>query len=263
MAHYKCFSCNKHFLSIDNLISQMKIFHLCLTKYECKQGNRSRHFSLIGRLRKHLHAEHTFPESHVPLQLENPIINFASSCDENVNISPKSTTAKHISESDTFTKDEENINLTNEILTFVALLYSFPSLPRNLVQIIISSITDLLTSVSQKVHDTMTSLNLNTASRQAISGVFKGVHTTFAELSTEYLRLSYFHKLNSYVPPQTIYFGEYSCYEKSKATNTDATMVYKKAEGQIIELRKILKLFLELPDVFGTIKLYMEEEERS
>lgn len=38
-------------------------------------------------------------------------------------------------------------------------------------------------------------------------------------------------------------------------------MVIQKAEGQIIELNKVLKQFLELPNVFDNIVSYMQNEE--
>jgi len=38
-------------------------------------------------------------------------------------------------------------------------------------------------------------------------------------------------------------------------------MTVEKSEGQIIELHKILKQFLELPNVFDNIICYMQEEE--
>lgn len=97
---------------------------------------------------------------------------------------------------------------------------------------------------------------MEAGSKAVISNIFNNINRTLSDLSTEHLRLNYLQKLNSYIPPTSIFFGQYPCSEKWQ-------IVFKKAEGQMINLRRVLQLFLELPNVFDTIFQYLQQEQTS
>lgn len=255
MELYTCFSCSKSFTSIDALIGHMKVIHLYLRKFECKQNNCHRHFPTISCLRKHMYKQHAFFETYS--EQKN---NFVSKLNNSSNAgSSEHINTPRFTESDDRPQEKKS-DLNSEILSFIGIIYSIPSLPRNLVQIIVEKITELVITISQEIDCIITSLNVEDKVKSEISCVFKDVKKTLASLSSEYLRLNYFQKLKSYVPPKTVFFGEYACLGKTKA-GAD-TLVYKKAEGQIMDLRTVLKLFLELPTVYQAICSYMEHEQQ-
>lgn len=257
MGLYTCFSCNKTFDSIDALIAHIKVFHLYLSKFECKQNNCYRHFPNISCLRKHLYKQHAFFETY-----SQPVSYGVNKADNSKCVGfSESSKCPSFSECDNTPQKEKKSDLNSEILSLIGILYSISSLPRNLVQIIVDKVTEFVITISQEVDCILTNLNVESEGKSEISTVFNNIKKTLACLSSEYLRLNYFQKLKSYVPPKTIYFGEYSCSGKSKTTSD--TLVYKKAEGQIVDLITVFKLFLELPGVYQVVCSYMEHEQIS
>lgn len=258
LTQFLCFKCEKTFASIQGLISHIKIMHALLQTFYCRQFYCPRHFGSIGQLRKHLIKEHGSSDFHLPQASPNQI------CDCNIK---HSNAEKHtINETESSSHSQPNqpqINLEKEILKFVALLYSIPSFPRNLVQIVINNLTEFMTSISLQVNYTMDNLQLNHMSKESISSIFIDVKSTLSQLGSEYLRLNYFKKMKCYIPPKPVCFGEYPFAEKSESLGENALLSFKKAEGQIIPLREIFKLFLELPNIFNTVVEYMKYEESS
>ncbi|XP_030762279.1 uncharacterized protein LOC115887094 [Sitophilus oryzae] len=72
------------------------------------------------------------------------------------------------------------------------------------------------------------------------------------------MRIKYLKNANFFIEPQPFYIGSILDNKKSGST---VNMTFKKCEGQIIPLRKILKHFLEIPGVLNTILEYQKSEE--
>jgi len=90
--------------------------------------------------------------------------------------------------------------------------------------------------------------------------IFKEIDNIFQMLGTEYKRLKFLEDNNYYIKPQAFFIEERSVLDKT-IKSYETNMVIEKSQGQIIELRTVLKQFLELPHVFDKIMSYMQNEE--
>jgi hypothetical protein len=94
---------------------------------------------------------------------------------------------------------------------------------------------------------------------QKFTEMSHNVKHIFTCLRSEYLRLKYFeNNCQSYIKPETFTIGEHTTLQKIN-TPHQPNLVFKKAEGQIIPLRKSFKSFLELPGVVDIVT-YMNAE---
>lgn len=254
---FTCFHCNQVFSKSDTLLHHIKLMHSLLHRFDCKQENCFRSFSTISDLRKHFSTNHNDLRSNTQPNLEvssvfASIANISSSKDKN-------TLPKIQKNKDEATTDQPDENLRNEILSLLGRLYSIPSLPRNIVQLVLDHISELFNTISEF----MEKLIAKSKTKEDISLKFtqmsKNVKHTFICLRSEYLRLKYFENCQSYIKPETFKIGEYSTLQKVN-TPHPPNLVFKKAEGQIIPLRKVLKSFLELPGIFNNIISFINTE---
>lgn len=252
---FSCFSCNKTFAEKDVLLKHIKIMHSLLQKFICRQDNCCRSFSTINDFRKHLNNNHTqmsIPNVKTTVNLEN----IATTSTESINSQPPNIDIK--------TKKSEikegNIDLHNEILAFISHLYSIPSMPRNIIQLIFNRVYELINSIFEYTNKLITSSNAGEDFAKEFKHMSNNLKdNTFATLRTEHLRLKYFENCQCYIKPLSFKIGERSSLQKVN-TAYQPDLIFKKAEGQIVSLRSVFKLFLELPDVYATIIQYMEDE---
>uniref|UniRef100_A0A1Y1N501 C2H2-type domain-containing protein n=1 Tax=Photinus pyralis TaxID=7054 RepID=A0A1Y1N501_PHOPY len=263
-ATFVCFQCKKTCSSPENLLNHLKIIHSLLNNFKCVQANCGREFCSLASFRKHINNTHFHPITNetrgaIPLQL----LNLPQSSGTNPDSQSEAPVA-HCNDDDKFNSDTLSDNpLINEIVALIGRLYSMSSLPRSIVQLVVESVTELMRNLSTYLKSIMEQLELTSQHVLAISNVFSDLLNVLEELGSEYLRFKYFTNLNTYIKPETFIIGEQPSLQKLRSRNdisNSTAMTFKKIEGQIIPLRKIFKLFLELPNIFQTIMSYMQKE---
>lgn len=140
---------------------------------------------------------------------------------------------------------------------FVASLYSQPSLPRVFCQEIINSIKSFLNYV-KIIEEKYKSIELNP--HQDLSAMFNILNNAFADHSSEYQTMLYFKTLKSLIEPQQICIG---AFIDPKLMTTGKQMLVKNQRICTVPLEKILKTFLELPDVYNKIISNIKENEQN
>jgi hypothetical protein len=125
--------------------------HSLLQKFLCKQDNCIRSFSSISDLRKHLdknHSELSVTQPNLEAAFENHALASTSRCS---NCLPH--TQKNKDES---TVDPPDAHLDNASL--VGHLYSIPSLSRNIVQLVLDHISELINSIFESINNLIITL---------------------------------------------------------------------------------------------------------
>lgn len=236
--------------------------HSFLQRFECKQEKCHRSFSNISDLRKHMNKHHitVVTHRHTEKTVTENEINPEHKHQHNLSEPCTNESTFHADNfSNTTTAEKSHMNLESEILSLISQLYSISSLPRNIVQLIVTSISELFVSISEVVKDVISKNSSGSYIENSVMDVFTQINKTFTSLSSEYLRLKYFTQLNSYVKPESFLVGEYNSL-KSVSASTDPVSCVKRAESQFISMRKTFKLFLEIPDVFQSIIAYIKTE---
>lgn len=252
---FSCFKCRKHFFSYKTLIRHIKVSYPYLDKYQCSQCNR--YFSDISGLRKHYVTDHS--ESKWSPQLCGDIkksTDLPTNCfTDNTSTSLELCDTKETNHIHTITP-----SVTNFIVQYISKLYSNPSFSRNLVQTVIDSSQELINNIFSIIS---TRYNQNqshvTNNYNTFQTIFLEVDNTFSRLQTEYLRLQFFENSSAYIRPK-----EFNIGTSSVLTNIDSTtppdLIIKQVQGQKICIKKKLKQFLELPNVFTKIVEYINNE---
>jgi len=159
---------------------------------------------------------------------------------------------------ETFDQNTSEI-IEDAIIQFILKIYNNSALPRNIVQIITEDLKHLFKTIIAYIKSKLNGSN-------SVEDIFKNLYVllskindTFEMLGTEHKRLKFLEDKKCYVKPQAFFIGETSILQKKRSH--EANMIIRKSEGQIIQLRHILKHFLELPNVFHDIVSYMQREE--
>lgn len=144
-------------------------------------------------------------------------------------------------------------------LNFIANLHSKNSVVRSVIQDVVENASELLKNVLNNVKNNIEPLitNLSENEQEKLKSVFRV--DPFHNISTEYMRIKYLKSHNFFIEPQAFYIG--SILDNKKSGSSTVNMTFKKCEGQIIPLRKNLKVFLEIPGVLNTILEYQKSEE--
>lgn len=153
---------------------------------------------------------------------------------------------------------EETLN--NSVLTFIVKLYNETSLTRKQTQFIIENVEQLISKPLEILHNKSLTLvnhndnmiNKNDINISNLSRNFDALKNMFKNFKTEYLRLRLLKNLNCFFEP-----AEYLMGERMEQKN-NGMIVKRKCCLQFMSLRVILKKFLELPDIFTTILMYMK-----
>lgn len=139
-------------------------------------------------------------------------------------------------------------------------MYSKSSLPRNIVQIVIEGVKELFNFIISSIEAILHEKNEMVNEYNKVRDLFKEIKNIFELLGTEHKRLKFLEDNKCYIKPNAFSEGEKTILKKINKSS-EANMVIQKAEGQIIELNKVLKQFLELPNVFDNIVSYLQNEE--
>lgn len=260
---YFCPFCFESCISIKSLNAHCKLKH-CIqlhSSFRCKQKLCPRTFSDIHSFFRHLSRTHSeensirndkFSTNHNNVGVHDNVI-----IEDNMSKVTYNSPSEIIKISASCAINNSNIsNITVEAFaesmaktsaSFVARLYSRPSLPRVFCQEIIDSIEVFLDNV-KIIEKTYKAIELNP--HPDLSSMFNILNNAFADFSSEYRTILYFKTLNSLIEPQEIYVGTSI---DSKLTKTGRQIIVKNKKICILPLDKILKKFLELPGVYNNI----------
>lgn len=264
---YTCFKCNKQFSLHTTLITHIKISHPFITEYRCKQLNCFRSYKDLNGLRKHFKVKHNHGNKETFLNTDmetnqhsllNPS-NFLSdgqyleSCSLNA-YTDRANTNSDANESCRPPIVTQNIN--SFIAAFIGRLYSNCSLNRSIVQSVLENTKSLIDQVFTLV---LKDLEKH-VTKEEISTIFKNILQHFDNLNSEYLRFKQLEHINSFIKPKPYQIGVTTSLRQID-TPGQATMAVRKVQGQIICIRTILKKFLEIPNVFTKIEVFIQEQE--
>lgn len=250
-----CFKCFKMFIGIDSLIKHIRLLHMFEQNFVCKQENCHRTFPLLNGLKKHLVKNHLKYEKSEQLnEIENE--------DNKIEKSSSSCSLEYQNFTQNSVIEKSNIFQTvqNAIVCFISKMYSKSSLPRNIVQIVIEDVKELFNYIISSIEAILHEKNEMVNEYNEVRDLFKEIKNIFELLGTEHKRLKFLEDNKCYIKPNALSVGEKPILKKINKSS-EANMVIQKAEGQIIELNKVLKQFLELPNVFDNIVSYMQNEE--
>lgn len=257
---FSCFICKESFLLISELCKHFQIKHVThdFKEYTCVELNCNRSFHLLNSFEKHLATHLT--DALIPTVIDKSnivtsvVINLCP--DKN---SKSSTNPFHIiaemPNSATALDNFDDFRLTdNHIGKFLASLYSNAQIPRNVIQLVIEGMADIIEGIKNSL------LNCNLKIPHDISNhiesVFKNIDSTFSNLKTEYKRIRYYTEKGSYIPPQEYVVGERLNNNKNKNT---FSIIPTNCTAQFIPTRHVLKKFFELKDILSDTFDYMNE----
>ena len=149
------------------------------------------------------------------------------------------------------------MNVAEASASFVARLYSQPSLPRSYTQEIINSVQSFLHHMDavEACYRT-TSANVN----PDIKAMFVVLRNAFSDHETEHRSMQYFKNLNFLIEPEEVSVGTI-IGPKYKSEGTRMAVSNRKI--CIISLERIFRNFLELPGVYDTILEYRSNSKQS
>lgn len=134
-------------------------------------------------------------------------------------------------------------NIKLSAIKFISKLYDNPSVTRNVIQNVVEDTSELIS-------DILTLINRNVTVASDLPS------NPLDEFSTEHRRLKYLTNSKYLLKPQPFLIGQ--IYDDFRRDGV--TLGLKHCEGQIVSIRKVLKLFLEVPGVLLEITQYISEE---
>lgn len=287
---YNCFLCLKKYNSISTLIWHMKIYHNLGTQsfYMCKQQSCCRDFRGLKTFRQHLNRSHPL----VKLNSDNTSDNIDSGAIDNVtkpssfafslfNLSEITSTSDphadtyeilediHVVDELIKTKNTDSSLLLTQVsyknivkkcaINFISKLMMKPSVTSLLLQEIVDGVIELFSSdiVFELKSKIMPLLNSSSVSTKfEIEEMFNVLQHPFLDLTTEHHRMKYLISNDLFIIPKTIVVG----YTKEKKTILgEDRLLMVPIQGHFISLKKNLKAFFELPDIYKIATQFMND----
>lgn len=237
----------------------------------CKQRKCTRIFTNVYSYRKHLILKHLNNSNEKNVKktetLTNNYINknnkpTTSSCGScNVNHNEegggvsnidflKASAFRYRSKNDLF-QDFTN-SLKSSTVSLAAKLYSNYSFARSTVQEIITEIENLYNEPLEIVEEII--LSQDSKDRELIKNMLSLLKNPFKELKTEYLRFKFFKNSNFFVEVESLHLGEKIV---DKKVHDQVVLHSMEAHVQYVPIKKTLKLFLEIPNIYKDIQDYV------
>lgn len=270
-----CFICTSELHGINQLHRHLRLIHKLndnCSVFKCAEVGCYQRCSNWTSYRRHLNKFHYVP------------INNTSDSVNDENISEKEFNSSNILPSDELKNDEYRNNnfssctddstqetdshdecpvnetflkdqIRNCTSMLIAKLYSEPGRPRKMIQEYVENITHFLSIslslLSADISAILQRQNVDSDIIHEICCKFNVLKNPFEDLSSEYLRLQYLKKFEFYIAPEVYNIAPDMFTKKIHRT---VLVEIENAKGQFVPLRKILKVFLELPNVFNIVK---------
>ncbi|KAB0793118.1 hypothetical protein PPYR_12738 [Photinus pyralis] len=253
-----CYLCNLGVRSLTALSCHFKFVHKLSTEsiYRCKQGDCQRTFCQYNSFRKHLKAKHVLEGG-----VNNSTSDDAFICDQRALTDSQNLSLDGNSDDNFDDEIEEGMIISDSDITtfkdlikaqartFVAKLYSFESLPRSMVQIVIDEFLNFMSGgfvdvIQRRVNSKMSSLDIDENFVTTTDSMFDALKNPFQFLSSEYLRFKDLASTNDLIRPVSYDVG-YRISANNSKLHTSLGQV--PLSIQFVPVRLVLKQLFELP----------------
>jgi hypothetical protein len=252
---FSCFFCSHSFLSLESLISHIKLKHKALMNYEvqCNITDCFYKFACVHSLIKHIKNEHAVQKlsceiTEVPNNLNKDVVDLIKETNpiqQHITIltEPLKDLPETLCNNEEFTIDQFKRKVFNFALCLVTQLYAYGSLNRKLVHKII---IDICTTYINNCLDFFKCKFQNIVLHDMLDVMKNGFNT----FRTEHLTLTFLSKINCFFPPKKVVIKSFLKYGKLKSRRC---FIIRKRTLSIIPIKLVLKKFLEMPMVFSAI----------
>ncbi|XP_031328618.1 uncharacterized protein LOC116159711 isoform X1 [Photinus pyralis] len=253
-----CPACDQCFNNINILIRHIKINHIYISTFSCKQNQCTRSFQNIYNLKRHYKLKHNTDDFDAGVSNTNTGTSQSESIfdwsDDNLNTvvdnSPPNASSNY-----NFNEEFKN-SLAQKSIFFISKLYSNYTFPRNIVQNVILDTSELFREPLQIIKRKLSGSTCNDADKKELIDMLDLLDNIFKDFGSEYLRFKQFQSSSKFIAPVSISLGQrltdIRIQSRVVADLTNSTCQY-------IPIRQTLQAFLELPNVFESICSYMSD----
>ncbi|KAB0800833.1 hypothetical protein PPYR_06572 [Photinus pyralis] len=246
MENLDCLICKKS-INFHEYTNHLKFYHKYHENFKCAIC--FHFYTNIYALEKHLKRVH--PNLPVRTETGPPV-----PLQDNVITPPNNVLNQHV-EVELLIPSLPSLDQQHKLVhTFILSLYN-SNITRKLIQEIIEycsgMFSDFIDEIVNILKNILAPLNITCELNQIVSLLQN--KNPFQNLTTEYKRLQFFEQMQYLVKSKSFLIG----FRLDRSRNI--SFEYKKCEGEIVPLRHVLKLFLQLPNVFENINKFIKTEE--
>lgn len=273
---FKCFACDCSFDNNKTLVLHVELAHRYYDTFQCTESACQKNYVNFCSYKKHRNLKHGVEllphkiceKKNVNADFSLPSVIEEATADEELYTDSSDSSSD---ESDYFVEDEIEDNFSSDVsenyetdfktktTLFAAKLYKLTSVSRKYVNEIINDVSDLFesytNSVKNEFNNKAASFSKNSFTLSEISEVLDEFSNPFHNIKTEAKRLKLFEKNGTFIPPQNYKLGEAKVIVEK---NGEKVSSIKEICAQFIPIRKVLKLFFELPNILKNTLQYME-----
>lgn len=265
---FRCLDCGKICSGFNKYVWHNTYIHNKMNYFLCPVSNCKRLYYRKYDLKKHIARHELIQEStSVSKKVSQNKKNLNSLSEENVNENNILNKTSNQNEEESFyIRIQQNLQAFKDVFnislqSFVSKLYDDLTLTRAAVQSIIHAVEIFLSSGLIKIiKETVTILCENVelnSSLDPLNTMLNLLEYPFESLNTEYKRVQYFEKCEKLIKPVEYNLGVLQ--EQKRNKNGEVILNLKNSFSYYIPMNKILKSFLEIPEVFRTIIDYQEK----
>lgn len=241
-----CFSCKENFSDCLKLINHIRKFCPSDQSYYCGQPNCLRQYSSLRSLRNHLQGAHkkngSREQSTLPIKSsDNNFSDEERSADSNLYL-PSSSSQGKVIPAVGF--------LQTQIPLLLSSLYANLLIPRNVVQLIVDELHNILSIDLEKEIFVRLKEILPPDTYHQVASLVKPsdllISNSLQDFVSDFRRLDYYKNLGTLIQPTEVTIGERL---EGKRTTLGFLTVPVKCTMQVVELDKVLKSFFCLPNV--------------
>lgn len=258
-----CTDCSKSYNCVESFISHLKFNSKNCRSLSCGFTSCYKRFNNIYALQKHLYKNHkqegikSFEKNidTLPEVIANQTVTVEY--DEIPESTMPNTVLKSTGSSEMSNNNLVNDNLESIAAKFLSSLYSKPAVTRKIIQETVEGTHGLISDILDNLRKHIVPLlgQLNPEKSNAVKQLLTA--NPLNSFQTEYVRFKYLENLNTFIRPISVPIG--TCLD-DKISNDKRVLDYTTNEMVIIPLRKILKCFLKIPNVFQEILNYISTE---
>lgn len=243
--------------------------------FNCKQNETcSRSFQNLSSFKRHISIKHTndVQTNENCLNLVN-INNRESVSSHSMNLSDvdfpetNSPTEANVTFENSSKETIPNIALFEETmktsaLNFITKLYSDFNLPRSSIQLMVNNFTEMVSEpvnvLKEFIRNNISLDENNQEKLDQIQYMLNLFSNPFSDLKSEYRRLKYFEEMDTFIRPISLTIGQ----RKNEKRISDRVILEQIDSCiQYIPIKKTLKAFFELPEVYTVITDYISSLE--
>lgn len=252
-----CHICNRKFKSADLYISHLKCLHWYIESYACPIDTCFQGFNTIYALNKHIKLKH-IQEKHE---------------EDTVEILSQSVPATIIATADIQTSNNISTNVSSEqivpkpgirpydyVTTYMTQFYKNPTVTRKFIQDVMNYTHSLLSDVLSHLKLDI-SINVQNLTKKQVEQINNRLNINPLEnVLTEHKRFKFLENSRNFIKPIKVKVGQIC---EDKRVNGTVSLDVWPCYIQIVEIEKVLKQLLQIPNVLETIKGYIASESKN